>query len=196
MSTNKLHYGSGLVITVFIGFHLFNHLYSIYSIEKHIEIMKIFRSFYRNIILETLLLIAVIIQIVSGLKLFKLNKKIVTTTFEKLHIWSGLYLAIFLVIHVGIVLFGRIILEIDTNIYFGAAGLNTFPYNLFFVPYYGLGIISFFGHIASVHTKKMEKNILDLTPKAQAKIILIVGICLTIIIFYGLTDKFIGIENS
>jgi hypothetical protein len=194
MTIKKLHYFTGLIIAIFVGMHLFNHAMSVFGAEKHIEIMNTLRLFYRNILVETVLLIAVFIQIISGLKLFKINRKAAITNFEKLHIWSGLYLAIFLVIHLTAVLGGRIILKLDTNFYFGVAGLNTFPFNLFFIPYYGLAIISFFGHVAAVHSKKMKSKILGLTPEYQAIIIFNLGIILTIIIFLGLTNNFRGIE--
>lgn len=193
MTIKKLHLISGILITVFIGLHLFNHFCSLLGAEKHIEVMNILRHFYRNIIVETILLSAVLVQIISGLKLFKINRKTASSNFEKLHVWSGLYLAIFFVIHVSSVLGGRLFLQLDTNFYFGVAGLNSFPFNLFFIPYYGLAILSFFGHIASVHSKKMKTDVLYLTPKQQAKTILIFGFILTVIIFYGLTNHFNGV---
>lgn len=194
MNIKKIHYISGLVITIFIGLHLFNHFYSIFGVNKHIEVMTTLRFFYRNILVETVLLLAVITQIYSGLKLFKTNRKLAGTFFEKLHIWSGLYLAIFLVIHLSAVLAGRFFLHLDTNIYFGVAGLNNFPTNLFFIPYYALAIISFFGHLSAIHAKKMKHNVLGLTPNGQSKLILAFGLCLTLVIFYGLTNKFQGVE--
>ncbi|TRX35450.1 DUF4405 domain-containing protein [Flavobacterium sp. ZT3R18] len=189
----RIHYMSGLTITIFIGLHLLNHFYSIWGAVKHIEMMHVLRLFYRNLIVETVLLISVLVQIVSGFVLFRTNRKIATSNFEKLHIWTGLYLAIFLVIHLIAVFVGRFFLQLDTNFYFGVAGLNVFPFNLFFIPYYGLAIVSFFGHIASVHNKKMKRNISNLTPKQQAKIILILGFILTVSIFYGLTNHFNGV---
>lgn len=48
--------------------------------------------------------LAVLIQIFSDLKSFKTNREFAISKFEKLHICTGLYLAIFLVIHVGAVL--------------------------------------------------------------------------------------------
>jgi hypothetical protein len=180
-------------MTVFIGLHLFNHTLSIFGADKHIEMMHTLRLFYRNIFVEVILLSAVLVQIISGLKLFKINRKTAVSNFEKLHVWTGLYLAIFFVIHLSAVLGGRLLLHLDTNFYFGVAGLNTFPFNLFFIPYYGLAILSFFGHIASIHSKKMKQTIFGLTPNRQSKAILIVGICLTFIIFYGLTNHFNGV---
>ncbi|WP_207765246.1 hypothetical protein [Solitalea longa] len=144
----------------------------------------------RNTISETVLLTAVVIQVISGLKLFVVNRKEVSTFFEKLHIYSGLYLALFFVIHLGAVFTGRYILNLDTNFYFGVAGLNTFPYSLFFAPYYGLAILAFFGHVASIHHKKMKHSLLLLTPKTQSVLILLIGSILTLTLFYGLTNRF------
>lgn len=193
-SVKKLHQLSGIIISIYVGLHLVNHCYSVLGAEKHIELMSTFRILYRNIFIETLLLIAVANQIYSGLKLFIANRKIAHTFFEKLPIYSGLYLAVFLVIHVSAVLVGRLLLNLDTNFYFGVAGLNHFPTNLFFIPYYALAIISFFGHIAAVHNKKMKRNIYGITPIIQAKLILYFGCGLTILIFFGLTNQFRGVQ--
>ncbi len=193
MNIKKIHYISGLTITIFVGLHLFNHCFSILGADKHIEVMTTLRHFYRNIFVETIILLAIATQIFSGLKLFKTNRKIATSQFDKLHIWTGLYLAIFFIIHLSAVLGGRLFLHLDTNFYFGVAGLNSFPFNLFFIPYYGLAILSFFGHIASIHNKKMKQSIFGLTPDKQAKAILIFGFSLTLLIFYGLTNHFNGV---
>lgn len=190
----RIHYISGLVLTVFIGLHLFNHFCSIISAEKHIEVMDTLRHFYRNPFAETIVLLAVFTQIISGISLFIKSRNVFTTGFEKLHLWTGLYLAFFLTIHLSAILVGRYFLHLDTNFYFGVAGLNSFPVNLFFIPYYGLAIISFFGHVASIHSKKMKFSLFRLTPKQQAKTIFVVGVVLTLILFYGLTNGFQGVQ--
>lgn len=194
MNIKKLHYFSGITISIFVGLHLFNHFYSLWGADAHIEIMNDLRIVYRNIVAEFTLVFAVVIQIISGIKLFFIKRKIVIDFFEKLQIWTGLYLAFFLSIHLSSVLTGRLILNLDTNIYFGVAGLNTFPLNLFFIPYYGLAIISFFGHISAVHSKKMKNKIIGIEPNKQSYIILIIGIILTLVILYGLTNGFNGFE--
>lgn len=191
--TKKLHYISGVTITVFIGLHLFNHVWSIFGAEKHIEMMNTLRHFYRNLFIESVLLLAVFIQILSGLKLFKINRKIATNNFEKIQVWSGLYLAVFFIIHLTAIFVGRLILKLDTNFYYGVAGLNTFPYNLFFIPYYMLAILSFFGHIAAIHNKKMKQAILGISPNKQSIAILTFGIILTLVLFCGLTNYFNGV---
>ncbi|MBP9689971.1 MAG: hypothetical protein KBE91_10200 [Bacteroidia bacterium] len=194
MTINKLHFISGLIITVFIALHLFNHFCSIFGANKHIEIMNVLRLFYRNIFIETILLVVVLTQIFSGITLFRANRKNAKSSIEQIYIWTGLYLAIFLIIHLSAVLGGRYLLHLDTNFYFGVAGINSFPLNLFFIPYYLLAILSFFGHIAVIHINKMKLDLLNLTPKQQAKAIFIFGLILTIIIFYGLTNKFTGVK--
>lgn len=192
MKTKNIHYISGLIITTFIGLHLFNHFYSVFGADKHIEMMNTLRYFYRNIFVETILLLAVLVQIISGIKLFFI--KTATSNPDKLQIWTGLYLAIFFVIHLSAVLVGRFILRLDTNFYFGVAGLNSFPINLFFIPYYATAVISFFGHIACIHNKKIKVIILRFTPNSQSKVIFIFGIFITILIFYGLTNHFSGVK--
>lgn len=85
-----------MIITIFIGLHLFNHFCSIFGAEKHIAVMNNLRPIYRNIFVETILLVAVLAQIISGLKLFTSNRKLAVSKFDKLHSWTGLYLAFFL----------------------------------------------------------------------------------------------------
>lgn len=190
----RLHYFSGLTIAIFTGLHLCNHLISVFGANSHISFMDKIRFIYRNPIIETILLSAVLIQIFTGLNLFFSKRKAVKGQYEQMQIWTGLYLAVFFLIHVGAVFTGRYILNLDTNFYFGVAGLNTFPMNMFFIPYYGFAILSFFGHISAIHYYKMKRNLFGLTVGQQSRIILIKGMIVTLIIFYGLTNGFSGVE--
>lgn len=190
----KLHSISGIIITTFIALHLFNHACSIFGVNQHLEMMNTLRLFYRHIFVEIILLSAVGFQIVSGIKLFVKATKTAITFMNQLQIWSGMYLAVFFVIHLSAVLVGRHFLHLDTNFYFGVAGINTFPINLFFIPYYALAIMAFFGHLAAIHHKKMRYHFLGLSTSIQSKLILLFGVCLTISIFYGLTNKFRGVK--
>lgn len=195
MYPRKIHYLSGIILSLFVGVHLINHFFSLFGAESHIEVMTSLRLVYRNLLVESVLMFAVVTQIFSGLKLYLAKRKIPSLKyFDKLHLYSGLYLAVFLLIHVSAVLTGRYVLDLDTNFYFGVAGLNSFPVNLFFIPYYSLAIIAFFAHIAAIHSKKMKLNILSFPPGRQAKLILIFGIFLTALILFGLTNRFGGFE--
>jgi len=68
MNLKKLHYFSGITISIFVGLHLFNHFYSLFGANAHIELMNDLRVVYRNLIGETILLFAVGIQIITGEK--------------------------------------------------------------------------------------------------------------------------------
>lgn len=193
MSLTKIHFLSGLVLTLFISLHLANHLVSVCSIESHISFMNSLRLVYRNPISEAILMLSVLVQIASGVQLFRKTNG-ANSRYQKLHIWSGLYLAIFLVIHVSAIMGGRFLFQVDTNFYFGAAGLNKFPFMLFFVPYYSLAILSFFTHIACIHNKKMRHNILGFTHKQQSNTIIIIGFIVVLLILLGMTNNFTGFD--
>lgn len=194
MNSKSIHYVSGLSMIIFIIIHLFNHLMSIYGAEVHIFWMNKLRLIYRHPVVESLLILSVIVQIISGIKLVRTNWKVSLPFAEKLQMYSGIYLAFFLMIHVSAVFAGRYFLSLDTNFYFGVAGLNSFPVNLFFIPYYSLAILSFFIHTATIHSKKMKFKLLGLNPQNQALLILIFGFVLLISIIYGLTNQFRGVE--
>ena len=194
MKLKGIHYLSGLIISLFVCLHLFNHLISVEGAQKHIEVMQTLRGLYRNLFAETLLLMAVGTQIFTGISLFRQNRKTATSFFERVQLWSGLYLAIFFSIHLSAVFMGRLVLHLDTNFYFGVAGLNTFPINLFFIPYYSLAVLSFFGHIAAIHNKKMRASVLGMPPQLQSALILLIGVLVTAVILYGATNGLEGVE--
>lgn len=188
-----IHYYAGLIIAAFIALHLTNHLYSLGGPDSHIAVMNALRPIYRNPVAETLLLGAVLVQMVSGVRLFRATRRTATSFWPKLHRWTGLYLALFLSIHLSAVLGGRLVLGLDTNFYFGVAGLNTFPFNLFFVPYYGLAVLAFFGHVAAIHRQKMKRVVAGLSPETQARAILAMGCVLALVLLFGLTNGFRGV---
>jgi hypothetical protein len=190
----KLHYFSGILITVFTGLHLFNHAWSIFGAEAHIALMHTLRVVYRNVCVETLLLTAVLVQLFSGVQLFRRYRKTVVLFTDKLHVWTGLYLAVFFLFHVGAVMAGRFVLGLDTNYYFGVAGLVTFPFSLFFVPYYLLAVSAFFGHVAAVHAKKMKNTVAGLTPLVQRNVIVITGVLFALFLWVALSNGFRGVQ--
>ncbi len=194
MSPRNLHYLSGIIITLFAALHLYNHICAIEGAVKHIQVMDSFRLIYRNVVAESILMVTIAIQIVTGIRFFRASRKTASTGFEKLHIWTGLYLAFFFVVHVSAIMAGRTILDLDTNFYFGAAGLNTFPFYIFFVPYYFLAIMALFGHIAAMHSKKMRLTIWSFSPENQSKIILAIGFLVAVAVLYGMTNQFHGVE--
>ncbi len=189
----KLHRSSGLVLASFVGIHLFNHLCILMGADIHLTVMDQFRKVYRNVFVETVLLLAVTVQIISGLRLLLSKQKKEWTGYARWQAWSGFYLAIFLIIHVGAVMAGRFVLQLDTNIYFGAAGLNSFPVNLFFIPYYALAIAAFFIHFAAIHAQRMRRTIAGISVPVQANLLAITGILVAFAVLCGLTNGFQGL---
>jgi succinate dehydrogenase/fumarate reductase cytochrome b subunit len=187
LSSHRL---SGLILLVFIALHLFNHLCALWGAEAHLAVMERLRPYYRHPLVELPLLLVLGLQMVSGIRLFWRQKG--QGFFLKLQRWSGLYLAFFFVIHLSAVFAGRYLLALDTNFYFGVAGLNTFPLNLFFMPYYGLAVTAFFGHLASIHAQKMRYAVLGISPRQQALGILGLGLSLALVLLYALSNGFVG----
>lgn len=193
MPLKTLHALSGLVLLAFVAAHLVNHVFSLFGADAHVRLMDALRVVYRHPVVETVLMGAVLLQIGSGLRLFWAGRQRVGSPFDRLQRGSGLYLAGFFLIHLSAVWGGRLVLHLDTNFYFGVAGLNTFPANLFFIPYYGLAVLSFFAHVACAHRRWMRRAVLGLTPRQQAGGIVAFGVLFTLALVYGLTNGFRGV---
>jgi succinate dehydrogenase/fumarate reductase cytochrome b subunit len=190
----KLHYLSGITITVFVAVHLLNHLMLFKSEQAHINLMETARLFYRNPIMETILLMAVIIQVVSGITLVKKKWNMQTGIFERLQIYSGLFLSYFLIAHVSAVMIGRYLLKLDTNLYFGAAVLNNYPACLYFILHYGLAVIAIFTHLGCIHKIKISAYTTEVRARSQAYSIMGAGVIISMLIVYRMMDVAIPIE--
>ncbi|WP_303312678.1 hypothetical protein [Hymenobacter sp. BT730] len=184
------HRLSGLVLGVFIALHLGNHVLALHSIAWHQWGMTRLRLVYRQPVVETLLLAAVLWQIGSGLLLVCRGWPPATPFFERVQGYSGLYLALFLLIHVGAVLVGRYVWHVETDFYFAARGLNTAPWYWFFGPYYLLAVGAIFGHLAAAHYRNRRNR--DRAPM-EALLILVSGFVLGLLLVLGFTNYFRGI---
>jgi succinate dehydrogenase/fumarate reductase cytochrome b subunit len=179
-TAKRWHYYSGLTLSVFIAFHLFNQLVSLAGPGAHIAVMKAFRNIYRHPVIETLLLTAVLSQVITGTRLL-LGRKC-SSRAEKVQLYSGLYLSFFLFVHVSAVLCGRY-LGLDTNFYYAGAGLNYYPATFFFIPYYFLAVAAIAFHIAAIHFLKTGSL-------RGAYLIGAIGVLAAIAIIAGFTDTF------
>ncbi|MEM7103713.1 MAG: hypothetical protein AAF502_11315 [Bacteroidota bacterium] len=183
----KLHLYSGLIISLFVFAHLANHALIFWGEEVHLAFMDGLRRVYRYVVVEALLIAAVVLQVFSGIKLFVKRRKFRLSGFDRLQLYSGTYLAFFLLIHVSAVLIARSYFLIDTDLYFGAAGLNLWPFQLFFIPYYFLAVLAFFIHLACAYRISMM-GFLGGKRKAElhAKIIIGLGVILSTLIIIGM----------
>lgn len=186
----SFHYFAGAVLALFVFAHLGNHLVGLIGIDNHIATMEILRKVYRNVVVEFLLILVLIIQVISGLRLAWAKRSAAQDKWVLLQIVSGAYLLFFLVVHVSAVMFGRFWLKLDTNAYFAMAGLNTEGYRLFFIPYYALSVFFFFGHIAAIHRQKMSRAVVGVRVAAQSVSIVIFGTFVAAAIIFSMMDGF------
>jgi len=145
----KLHRTSAVILLVFIIAHLTNHLAALKGIEAHTTMLRALRIVYRNPIAETALLLAVLLQIITGSALIYTRRHERRGIWKRVQAWSGIAIAAFLLQHVGAVLFGRCVQQLDTNFYFAAAVLQGGLHKYYFFPYYFAGVTSVFVHLAA-----------------------------------------------
>jgi succinate dehydrogenase/fumarate reductase cytochrome b subunit len=147
MRLRALHRTSAVLVAAFACLHIANHLSALSGVASHIAFMEATRAVYRQRTVEDVLLLCVAFQVVSGLRLIASGWTQRHGMIAWLQAIAGAYLAFFLLVHVGAILFGRSVLNLDTNFYFAAAGFNVPPYQYFFAPYYFLAVLALFTHL-------------------------------------------------
>lgn len=146
MTLRHLHRYSALLLGLFLLAHLGNHLAGLAGIDAHIALMERLRTVYRFPLIEALLLAAVGVQVASGITFLVRGWKKRRGAVYALQAVSGGYLAFFFLNHVGAVLVGRTVLDLDTNFHFAAAGMHVAPFHFFFMPYYFLAVLALLTH--------------------------------------------------
>lgn len=138
----RAHGALAAFLAVFLVLHLGNHLAGLDGQASHRAVQEAFRTVYRHPLVEPLLLLAVAVQIGLGLALFARHRRLTVQTA------SGLYLALFLLIHLGAVLVARA-QGTDTDLAFAAAGLHALaPWPAVFAAYYGFAVMAVFAHLS------------------------------------------------
>lgn len=150
LSLVKAHRILAFGLGLFIVSHLAVHMTALLGPETHIVILSKFQGVYRNWLVEPLLYLAIIFQVIIGAKLvIRRYKQAKKGFWGWAQIVSGGYLAMFLIIHASAALITRHIIGLDTNFYWAAGTLNIDPLRYLFAPYYLLGIMSVFVHLAA-----------------------------------------------
>lgn len=152
MMVRRLHHTFALIIAAFLVLHLANQVAGLFGQDMHRAVQEILRPLYRNGLIEPLLLTLLVVQIGLGLAMARRRRRIT------LQIAAGLYLAVFVLVHVGAVLTARW-MDIDTDLAFAAAGLHAGqPWPLLFGAYYGLGVISIFIHLSALLRRRAGRE--------------------------------------
>lgn len=142
-----LHLVSALGLLVFLVLHIGNHIAGFRGQEAHVAYMNAARQIYRAGLVEPVLLALVAWQAVSGISLVLRGWRSRRGRVAWLQALSGLYLGVFLLNHAGAVLFGRWVLQLDTDFRFAAAGFHVSGWPLFFAPYYMLAVAALGAHL-------------------------------------------------
>lgn len=191
---HTLHRASACLIGAYVAIHLFNHLLAIQGVEAHIAFMDEFRHVYRQPVVEALLLGCVAFQVGSGLHFLKSRWGQRRGFFERVQAISGAYLAYFLLVHVGAVLFGRAVLKLDTNFYYAAAGMHVPWVRLYFVPYYFLAVVAIFGHVACAIHWLTRDRFSELARDRFGHAVLAVGLLVSSLIVTAFAGGFHPVE--
>lgn len=191
---HKLHRASAFIIGTYVAVHLFNHGLALRSVEAHVQFMESFRHIYRNPLAEVLLLACATLQVGSGIYFIKNRWRQRHGFFERVQALSGSYLAFFLLVHVGAILFGRAALDLDTNFYYAAAGMHVSPFQYFFVPYYSLAVVAIFGHIACAVHWFTRDNLSEASRNYFGHTVLAVGVLASVLIVAAFAGAFYDVK--
>ena len=134
-----------MALAAFLLVHLANHIVGLTGKQAHITFMAAARAGYRNALVEPILLVLIGWQATSGLVMALRGWRSRQGWIAWVQAGSGLYLAGFLLVHVGAVLIGRR-RGLDTNFDFAAAGFHVPTWPWFFAPYYFAAVTALFLH--------------------------------------------------
>ena len=152
-----LHRTSALAIGLYAAMHIANHLVALAGVPAHLAFMDAARVVYRQPVAEAVLLACVAFQGASGVWLLLAGWKARRGALPWLQASSGAYLALFLLIHVAAIFYGRA-LGLDTNFYYAAAGFQVPPFQYFFAPYYFLAIVALFTHVGCALARRAPQG--------------------------------------
>ncbi len=146
----RLHKVSAAVVFAFLCLHFGNHFVGLEGRDAHAQFMDAARLIYRHPIIELVVLLAFAIQAISGVALARIIWRDRKDFIHQLQAASGMVLVIFLLIHLAVIAYGRLVLNLDTNFDFAAAGLLTPGWTYAFWGYYGAGIFALFVHMGCI----------------------------------------------
>src|SRR5262249_13308210 len=103
-------------ILIFLGLHLANHLVGLVCAEAHEVFMKAVRQVYRAPVGEPILVVLLLFQVGSGVRLATHRLSRPMNRMRAFQVASGIYLAFYLLGHMNSVfVFARLWLGIDTD---------------------------------------------------------------------------------
>lgn len=187
------HLASAIVLGLFILLHLLNHIVGLSGQAQHIAFMNTVRPLYRNAVVEPVLLALFAFQAVSELVMVVRGWKSRQGRVAWLQAASGVYLAVFITLHLIAVLSSRFILGLDTDFRFAAAGFHVPGWPWYFWPYYTLAVLALFTHVGcAIYWNTVDRY------ASGARIVLrtmiVIGAVLGLLITSALAGKLYPVE--
>ena len=140
MTARSAHRGIALALCVVLLAHLVHHLWGVVAgPAAHEGLRQVLGPVYRHPLAEPVLLSALAAQLLLGLVLARRRR------WRGVQAASGMVLAAFLPVHLGAILTARA-QGVETDLGFAAAGVQDWPWTLFFAPYYALAVWALLAH--------------------------------------------------
>nr|WP_314578060.1 hypothetical protein [uncultured Pseudomonas sp.] len=144
---------AGSIAALYVIFHITNHLFGLIGPEAHAAVMNLGRRVYRSSFIEPILVLVMVFQIISGLRLAWTWSAENGDPYRIYQVASGVFTSVFVLGHMNSVfIFARTFLDIPTDWAF-AAGLPTGmihdEWNIRLLPHYALGVFFVLTHLVS-----------------------------------------------
>lgn len=144
-----VHRATAIVLAAFIISHLTVHLFALGGPQAHIAALDAVQWTYRNPVMETLLVLAILTQIFTGARQLRFSG---AKGWALVQVVSGAYLILFLIVHTAAALYTHHIYGLETDFYWSAGSMHFDPIRYGFALYYFAAILAVFSHLgAAIH---------------------------------------------
>jgi hypothetical protein len=143
------------IISIFVLFHLTNHLFLLESTQAHTAVRRLGETVYRAPSVEILLVLLMLFMCASGLYLaWRWSASDTRHDFYRtFQIASGIYLLVYITGHMdSVFIYARLFLHIQTDWKFAVgapAGMIHDPWNIRLLPHYALGVFFVLAHLTT-----------------------------------------------
>jgi hypothetical protein len=139
------------VLVTFVLAHLANHVLAVWSPQLHGQAMKVLELFYRQRLVEPLLVFMMSLLIASGGSMAWRYTATAQDGFRTLQTLTGMYIAVFVASHLtAVFVMARLLEHIPTDWAFASgapAGLVKDPWNVRLIPHYSIAVWAVVTHV-------------------------------------------------
>jgi hypothetical protein len=145
--------GAALLLFGYIAIHVSNHLAGLWGAETHLALMDVLRRWYRHPLVEPVLVLLVLAQVGTGMRLLRGWLSRDADVPRTLQVATGAYLGLYIICHLNSTfVYARAALGIDTNFWFasgGAAGLLGGAWSVRLLPHYAVAVLALVLHLSA-----------------------------------------------